>query len=306
MHILLIFLDGIGLGQNDPAVNPFAAANTPTLNTLADGQRWLKDTGRREGARSIFVPTDATLGVPGKPQSGTSQAAILTGQNVPQLTGRHYGPKPDAATRALLTENNFFKQVVARGKSAALINAYPPGLLKNIARGKTLPSSIQHAVIAASLPLFDESTLYSGDALSEDWTGEGWHEHLNYTDTPLYSPYDAGKKMVELSRRYDFAFFSHWMTDTVGHRGTIAEGVALLEIFDGVMAGALDTWNDDEGLIVITSDHGNFEALDDRHHTLNPVPTVIIGAERHRFADGLTDLTYLVPRMAGLLFPSPQ
>ena len=38
------------------------------------------------------------------------------------------------------------------------------------------------------------------------------------------------------------------MTDIVGHRGTIDDGVALLETFDGVMEGVLDHWNDDEGL----------------------------------------------------------
>ncbi|KXK20738.1 MAG: hypothetical protein UZ15_CFX003001638 [Chloroflexi bacterium OLB15] len=30
-HVLLIFLDGIGLGADDPLTNPFAAANTSTL-----------------------------------------------------------------------------------------------------------------------------------------------------------------------------------------------------------------------------------------------------------------------------------
>lgn len=107
--------------------------------------------------------------------------------------------------------------------------------------------------------------------------------------------------MIDLARRYDFAFFSHWMTDTVGHRGTLEEGVALIELFDQVMQGALETWQDSEGLIIITSDHGNLEAIGDRHHTENLVPTVIIGQEKALFSD-LTDLIGLVPRMAHWLF----
>lgn len=302
-HVLLIFLDGIGLGDNDPQTNPFAAADLPTLRALANGQRWLRDTGFQVTERATFIPTDPVLGVPGKPQSGTSQAAILTGLNVPQRIGRHFGPKPDAATRAILDEDNLFKQLIARDKTAALINAYPPGLLRNIARGKTLPSSIQYAAMTTGQPLFDETALYSGDALSEDWTGVGWREHLSYSDTPVFSPYEAGRKMVEVSRRYDFAFFSHWLTDTVGHRGTLEEAVALLETFDGVMVGALAAWDDSEGLMVIVSDHGNLEAMDDRHHTENPVPTVVIGAEnsRKQFADGLTDLTQLTPKILDFL-----
>ncbi|MBC8100549.1 MAG: hypothetical protein H7Y11_13990, partial [Armatimonadetes bacterium] len=237
MRILLIFIDGIGLGDDDPAVNPFAAAHTPTLCALANGQRWVRATGAQTSERASFIPTDAQLGVPGRPQSGTSQAAIITGENVPHLIGRHYGPKPDAVTRDLLAHDNFFKQVLAHGKSAGLLNAYPPGLLASIARGKTLRSSLQHAAYTAGLPMWDADALYRGDALSEDWTSAGWREHLGFVDAPLYTPMQAGHKLVELARRYDFALCSHWLTDTVGHRGTLAEGVALVETLDGVLAG---------------------------------------------------------------------
>lgn len=298
MHILMIFLDGIGLGDDDPATNPFAIAKTPTLHALADGHRWLASVGQQDSERAVFLPVDAGLGMPGRPQSGTSQAAILTGRNVPKIVGKHYGPKPDKATRTLLTNDNFFKTLVDHGKSAALINAYPPGLHADIGRGKTLRSSIQHAVHAAGLPMFTEEALYSGDALSEDWTGEGWHTYLGYTDSPVYTPYEAGKRMVELSRRYDFAFFSHWMTDIIGHRGTMDEAVKLLVTFDGVMRGALDLWDDAEGLIIIISDHGNMEVIGDRKHTENPVPCVVIGDDRAAFTDGLRDLTDFVPRMS--------
>ena len=303
-HILMIFLDGIGLGDDDPAINPFAAGNFPTLNRLTNGKPWVRNTGRQESARAILVPTDPRMGVPGRPQSGTGHATILTGRNVPALIGEHYGPKPNAATRALIAEDNFFKQVVARGMTAALINAYPPRLLAGINRGKLLRSGIQQAVHEAGLPMFEVDKLYSRDALSEDWTGAGWRDHLGYPDAPQYTPQEAGRQMVELSRRYDFAFFSHWMTDTIGHRGTVADGLRLLETFDGVMAGALEVWDDAEGLIVITSDHGNMEDLNHGKHTENDVPTLIIGAGKERFAEGLHTLADLVPRMADFLFPA--
>jgi 2,3-bisphosphoglycerate-independent phosphoglycerate mutase len=301
MRILFIFLDGIGLGEDDTLTNPFAVAHTPTLHTLSNGLRWLCETGYQESSRAVFIPTDAQLSVPGRPQSGTSQAAILTGKNVPQMIGRHYGPKPDLATRALLAEDNFFKQVIARGKTAALINAYPQGLLNSIGRGKTLRSSIQQGAHEAGLPMFDVEKLYRGEALSEDWTGDGWREHLGYKDTPLYTPQEAGRKMVEIARNYDFAFCSHWLTDTIGHRGTLEEAVAMLERFDGVMEGVLERWDDDEGIIIITSDHGNMEEIGNRHHTENLVPTVVIGSKRHEFAEGFTNLLDLVPRMSKLL-----
>jgi hypothetical protein len=300
-HILMIFLDGIGLGDDDPTKNPFAVANMPTLTGLTNGKRWLRGIGRQESERAIFIPTDPRLGVPGRPQSATGQAAILTGRNIPQIIGEHYGPKPNLPIRKLLAEDNFFKQVVAHGKKAAIINAYPPRLHHAINRGKILRSSYQQALHEAGLPMFTDETIYAGTALSSDWTGEGWRSELGYTDTPVYSRHEAGRRMVEISRQYDFSFFSHWYTDIIGHRGPLEDGVALLELFDGVMAGTLDTWDDDEGLIIVTSDHGNLEDISTRNHTENDVPTLIIGRDKAAFTDGLTDLTGLVPRMAKVL-----
>ncbi|MEO8397325.1 MAG: hypothetical protein ABI700_30290, partial [Chloroflexota bacterium] len=150
--------------------------------------------------------------------------------------------------------------------------------------------------------LFTEAEIYSGDALAVDWTNAGWRSDLGYSDTPIYTPEEGGRKMIELSRRYDFAFFSNWITDTIGHRGKVEDGVKILELFDAVMAGALAEWDDAEGLIVITSDHGNMENLSHGKHTENDVPTVIIGQEKARFAEGLHTLADLVPRMADFLF----
>ena len=61
----MIFLDGVGLGGDDPAVNPFCVANTPTLNALANGHRWLRQTGRQSSERAEFIPTDPRLGIAG-------------------------------------------------------------------------------------------------------------------------------------------------------------------------------------------------------------------------------------------------
>ncbi len=301
MHVLLIFLDGIGLGDDDPTNNPFAVASMPTLLGLSNGQRWLRGIGEQISARAVFKPLDPRMGVPGRPQSATGQAAILTGRNIPQLIGEHYGPRPNPPIRALLHEDNLFKQVVAAGKKAALLEGYPPGFHSAIGRGKRLPSSYQQALLEAGLPLFDAAMVERGDALTVDWTGESWRSELGFKDAPLYTPFDAGVKMVELSRRYDFAFFSHWLTDVFGHRGPFDLAVKVLELFDQVMAGALSVWDDAEGLMIVTSDHGNMEDLSHGKHTENDVPTLIIGTGKQAFADGLTDLAGLAPRIARVL-----
>lgn len=301
MHILLIFVDGIGIGDDDPAVNPFSAADMPTLTALTNGQRWVRGIGQQASERALFRPLDPRMGVDGRPQSGSGHATIITGKNVPALIGRHYGPKPNADTRAIVAEGSFFSELVDAGKSAALLTAYPPGLLHDIGRGKTLPSSFQQAAMGAGLKLLDADDLRTGRAVSGDWTGIGWREHLGFPDMPLLSPEDSGKRMVELSRRYDFAMVAHIFTDYVGHRGTVADGVNLLHHLDAVMAGALAQWDDDEGLMILTSDHGNMEDVSIRQHTENDVPALVIGATRETFAAELSTLADIVPAMRRLL-----
>ena len=299
---LIIFLDGIGLGDDDPAVNPFAAAHTPTLASLAGGQRWLRGTERVATGRAAFGPVDPRMGVPGRPQSATGQAAILTGRNVPAIIGEHYGPRPNPPIRALLKEDNLFIRSVSRGEPAALLEAYPPAFHSALSSGKRIPSSYQDAALQAGLTLFGEDDVQNGDALAVDWTGAAWREHLGYTDSPVYTPTEAGRRLVEIARRYRFSFFSHWLTDQVGHRGNVPDGVALLELFDGVMAGVLDSWNDDEGLIIITSDHGNLEDLSHGKHTMNDVPLVIVGRGAADVATQVNTLADIAPAIEAVLF----
>ncbi|MCK6577131.1 MAG: hypothetical protein L6Q98_03375 [Anaerolineae bacterium] len=305
-RILLLFLDGIGIGEDDASINPFAAAAMPTLLGLTNGRRWVKGIGREKHPRAAFVPTDPRLGVPGKPQSATGQAAILTGVNVPEAIGEHYGPRPNAPIRAIVSQHTFFKEVTAAGENAALLEGYPPAWHAAVNRGKRLLASYQQAAFDAGLTLFDEGHIQRGEALAVDWTGETWRSHLGFTDSPLYTPYEAGEHLADLARRYTFSLFPHWLTDTVGHRGTIEEGMKLLELFDGVMAGVLDRWNDGEGLIVITSDHGNMEDLSHGKHTENDVPTLIIGEGASGFADAINTLADFVPAMRRYLHLSEE
>lgn len=302
MRVLLIFLDGVGLGKVNPQTNPFIATNLPTLQKLANGHAWSNQTGIQETQNALFIPTSATLGVEGRPQSGTGQAVIVTGLNIPQMIGEHYGPKPNAKTRAIINQTNIFKSVIQAGKTATLLEAYPPAWHHVIRSGKRLPSSYQQAAQTAGLGFYGEADFRAGRALSGDWTGTGWRTELGYEDTPLLSAYDAGVKMVELARRFDFSFFPHWMTDVIGHRGNLEQASSLLKTFDQVMQGALDAWDDEEGVMIITSDHGNIEDLSHRHHTENDVPTIVIGKAYQQFSTihDLSQITPLIRKFLGI------
>jgi hypothetical protein len=38
-RLLFLFLDGVGLGEEDPTRNPFAAAEMPSLRALLEGRQ---------------------------------------------------------------------------------------------------------------------------------------------------------------------------------------------------------------------------------------------------------------------------
>lgn len=309
MRILLLFFDGIGLGVDDKVLNPFAAASLPTLEKLSGGQRWLANAQRQVTDRAVFLPTDACMGIAGKPQSATGQGAIMTGLNVPELIGQHYGPKPNPAIAEIVRRDSVVRKLVENGYTAAMINAYPSQFVDSVKRGKRLLSSNQLAMHTAGVEMFDGQALIEGRAMSADFTGAMWRTHAAYHDaasivwrtrpdggdTPILTPYESGVRLAELAKLHDFTFFDCWLTDYIGHRGTIEEAVPLVELIDQVISGLLDAWNDSEGLIIITSDHGNLESIEERGHTRNLVPSVIIGDRREQFSERITDLTGFAP-----------
>jgi 2,3-bisphosphoglycerate-independent phosphoglycerate mutase len=308
MRVLFLFLDGVGLGPDDPNTNPLAQAAMPNLSRLLDGQRLVEGKTPRVTDRATVVALDACLGVPGTPQSATGQAALLTGRNIPAEIGYHYGPKPNPAVATYLrssngTHNNLFQSLQDAGKRSALLNAYPETYFAAIASGRRLYSAIPLAVVGAGLALKTADDLCAGQALSADFTGQGWRERLNLTDTPLLTPAGAGARLAGLAAGYDLAFFEYWLSDYAGHGQDMGAALSLLAAFDEVLGGLLAAWDDEAGIILITSDHGNLEDLSVRGHTTHPVPALVIGAPelRRRFSAGLRDLTDVTPSILRLL-----
>lgn len=311
MKVLFIFMDGIGLGENNPETNPLARAKMPNLNALLDGRSLLKESAPFDGEHASLIAIDAGVGVDGLPQSATGQAMLLTGKNISAELGYHYGPKPNPEVAAYLNGETLFSKCVAAGKKTALLNAYPPRYFDGIDSGKRIYSSIPMAVTNAGLELFKHEDLFAGRALSADFTGEGWRTMLGFPDAPVMSAHEAGKKLISLAMGYDFSFFEYWASDYAGHKQQMETAVRLMEGFDGVLGGIVESgkWDGelkdeggmialrDELLVLVTSDHGNMEDLSTRKHTDAHVPALVIGSKsaREEFMRGMTDLTHVAP-----------
>jgi len=303
----LFFMDGVGLGGPDPTLNPFVAARLPNLTALLGEGWYLAGRGRISTPRASLVPTDATLGVAGRPQSATGQATILTGRNVPALLGEHYGPKPNEAVATIIREGTLFSEVAAAGLAAALITPYPERYFEAVASGRRLLSAVPLAASSAGLPLLSADDLRAGRAVSPDFTGEGWRDFLGYEDMPVLTLREAGERIAAIAGDHAFSFFEHWPTDQMGHRGPLEEAIAHLEAIDAVLGALLDVWDDRRGLLIITSDHGNLEEKAHRQHTRNPVPTILVGRDHADYAATIHHLTDIAPaarRVLGLPEPA--
>lgn len=297
MRVLFVFLDGVGLGVDDQSINPFSRAKMPCLENLLGGKKLLASSAPVESAHATLLALDPNLGVAGLPQSATGQAALLTGLNVPAVIGEHYGPKPNPQIAEIIKEDNLFKRVLHAGRSAALLNAYPPRYFHGVESGKRLLSAIPLAVTSSGLPLFSQDDFYHQKAMSADFTGEGWRTMLGYQDSPVYPPRQAGQLLAGLAEKYDFSMFEYWASDYAGHGQDMAKAIELLKVFDQVLGGLLESWNHDEGLIFISSDHGNLEDLSTRRHTSALVPGIVIGNHRSDFCYGLSELTGVAPKI---------
>lgn len=304
MHILLVFCDGMGLGADDPATNPFFVAPMTTLRSLF-GKIPTLDEGVLTGAVAVMVPTDARLGVEGVPQSGTGQTTIFTGINAPAAIGEHLGPYPNEALRAILQEHSIFKQLDALGFSTAFGNAYPPFFFERLERGKARRTATLQAAIAGGVRVRDVDDLAAGKAVSGLAMDNRYWAEMG-APVPLITPRRAGENLMQLAQEFDFTAFEYAPTDMAGHKDDRDDILAVLNELDEFWGGIIAQMTPETDLVIITSDHGNIEDWRVKGHTLNPVPTILIGARRDEAAQSIHSLADITPAIIHLLNTMPK
>lgn len=274
LKILFVFVDGLGLGSGDPAINPLADTQKfPNLGKL------LADS----------IPLDASLSVPGLPQSATGQAALLTGLNAPALMGRHIEGFPPPRLKALVQEHNIFSKLLAAGKTCTFANAY---WLDDAAH---IPPRRVSVTTAATLVAFGhvrgKADLLAGRAVCHDLTRERIHDR-GY-DGPLITPEEAAEHLTGIAGEHDFTLFEFFQTDHAGHSGDPEKVVRVLEKLDCFFRVLLRF----DGLLIVTSDHGNIEDSTVHTHTMNPVPLFASNPAPFRTVERIDQITPTILRV---------
>jgi hypothetical protein len=300
-RVLFVFVDGVGIGPARPATNPFATG-LPVLRSLLGGRMVFRGDARRSGRGVTCVPLNATLGVPGLPQSGTGQTTLLTGVNAPKFIGKHFGPYPYSTLRPILEERNIFVRLQGRGRRVQYVNAFPQRYFDYIAARPTRRSAIASAWLATGHPLHTADRLAAGVALSADITSERWNKG-GFPPVTELTPSEAGRRLAGISREHDFTLFEYYETDHAGHSCSMEEARMVLAKLDEFLGGVLDAMDHAATLLVLTSDHGNLEDLSTKSHTRNPVPLLAVGQGHAALARGVRSLAQVAPAIARLLVP---
>ncbi len=300
MNILFLFIDGIGLGDDDSSINPFASHRLPSFERLSAGQRWLASTREVRRADLVFKGIDANLGVEGLPQSGTGQAALFTGVNCAEVAGRHYGPFPHSKTRSVIAQENVFTQLKALfpadDEPSAFANAYPQRFFGYV-KERDRWTVTTRCCLESGTRIRGRDELRAGLAVPADLTGKKWPESIADGEMPADEPM-AAQRLLDIAHQHRFTLFEYYATDKAGHAQSTERGQAVLESLDRLLGALLDAMDPSRILLLITSDHGNLEDLSTKSHTRNAVPLLAHGRGADRFADvdSLVDVTPAIVR----------
>ncbi|MFZ5470425.1 MAG: metalloenzyme [Myxococcota bacterium] len=309
MSVALLFIDGVGIGRKDPAVNPLASLSSLLSHFVDAPGEALPDGGE-------IQPVDATFGVRGRPQSASNQTAILTGEPAPALIGRHVLGFPTPPLRGLLLAKSIVRRMVEAKRTATFVNCYPAGYLDALglarrpssaadvsipprAVRRLRPSATTLAFAAAHVPLRTLDDARAGLGLTNDIDGE--RANARGFSVPRRTPEEAAQVFWRTAAGADFALFEHYLADEAGHARDWPAALAALTTFD-CFARAVIAQRPAGAQVLVCSDHGNVEDLSTRSHTLGQVPVLGFGLPKGalRSLRSVADVGVLVLELLGL------
>ena len=290
MSVLLFFIDGLGIGTRGP-FNP--------LDGLADAEPlaiFLEEipTTPFEG---IVVPTDACLGVEGRPQSASGQTTILTGINVPAKLGYHKQGFPNSAMLEIIRDHSIFLQLMRAGiEPITFANTYTQRFFDERPRWVSATTA---AVEAAGVRFRTVPDLKAGRAVYQDFTNAVLIERGE--DVKPRTPDEAATVLARIAGEHRFTLYEYFITDKVGHKQDVQAARLVLKNLAAFIRGVLTRIDLDRTSVILTSDHGNVEDLSSRNHTLNSVPTIVWGVNRERIASRIKNLADITPAIVETL-----
>ena len=289
--LLLFFIDGLGIGERNE-YNPLHL--TENVQPLAH----FKDENSEVISGGVMIPTDANLGVEGRPQSASGQTTILTGINAPQFLGYHKQGFPNQALRDVIQENSIFLQLEKlKITPNVFANAYTPQFFTETPRWKSATTVAVEASEAVKFRTLDD--MKNNEAVFMDFTNSLLI--ARDFDAPLWTAEHAGKVLANIVKNNRFTLYEYFITDKIGHDQDFQLAGKVLPDLAKMLRTVLVNLDLENTTVMMTSDHGNIEDLSKRNHTLNQVPTIIWGKDKEKIASQITSLADITPSIVKTL-----
>jgi len=286
-RMVFIFVDGLGIAEKNPEFNPCTTDESGIFLNFLDQRNGTIPFG------GVSIPLDATLGVPGLPQSATGQTTLLTGVNAAKLIGEHRSGFPNKALREVLRQKSLLKQLKEAGKKAVFINAYRPIFFKLDDRLKWLLSTTTVANLSAGLPFFTLNDVVEHRSIYQDFTNKDLiRKGFN---VPEFAPEEAGEILAEQTKHYDFVLYEYFKTDRAGHSQDFKRATEEIQKLGRFLTRFLSGSDLKTTQVILTSDHGNIEDLRVKTHTRNPAMTILWGPLKQEWSQTLTSLEDVTP-----------
>ncbi len=294
MHpVLMIFIDGIGIGKRDYQYNPFFKFGFKTFSELFGEVPTLENPFFKSDGKYLF-PIDARLGVDGFPQSGTGQTSIFCGINAAKFVGKHFGPYPYSTLIPVIKDNNIFRHYLNNNKTVSFANAYPKVFFDYLKSGKARLSVTSLSCRLSGIRLNKVSDVRAGRALTAEITNERWNKKLGY-NLRVIQPQTAARRLLKAAGKNSFTLYEYFLTDHMGHGRYDDDIGATLKILDEFLFTVITELNLKKMTLIICSDHGNFEDLSVKTHTLNPSLTITVGKYGYELYKNIKNLAQIKP-----------
>jgi len=287
---LLIFVDGVGIGENDPTINPFIKKQFNFLNKNFGAIPHLNKKELSSDGKYLF-PVDANLGVEGLPQSGTGQTSIFCGVNAPKIVGKHFGPFPYSTLKPIIEKENIFNSFLEKGMKVSFANAFPKIFFDYVNSGRKRLNVTTLMALGSNIKLYDVDDMLEGRGVSSDITQLRWNTKLKY-DIPIITPEEAAQRLMNITKENNFTLFEYFFTDHLGHGRNKEDFDILLDDLDRFLFKIISEISDDITLL-ICSDHGNLENIGVKGHTTNPSLTITAGIGALELKEKIKDLSQI-------------
>ena len=123
--------------------------------------------------------------------------------------------------------------------------------------------------------------LRAGRAVSHDLTNSFLRDMG--VDVPLRPPAESARILAAIARQADFTLFEFILTDMIGHSRDMNAAQEVVQRLDILLQEVLSRLDLNETTVLLTSDHGNFEDLSTKRHSMNLVPTCVWGSGQEYF-----------------------